>query len=261
MGLTQEESQEEVKQGPNPVLGSTILPQHIAVIMDGNGRWAQQKNKARTFGHKAGVNALESVIEGCAKLNIPVLSVFAFSSENWKRPAHEVDVLMSLFLTTLKSQVSSLIKNNIRMNVIGDRSRLSEKLQKKILEVESKTESMTGLHLIVAVNYGGQWDIQQAARQMHQAALEDQVSIDDLELTDFLSMKDVVNPDLFIRTGGEKRISNFFLWQLAYSELYFTETLWPDFDQNELQKAIDCFARRQRRFGLTGEQVEKGEVV
>ena len=233
------------------------IPRHIAVVMDGNGRWATQRNKPRALGHKAGVNALRQTIEACARLKVEVLTVFAFSSENWLRPAKEVDLLMRLFLATLKRQAKKLKKNNIRLKVIGDCSRFSSVLQKNIQEAEALTQDNDGLTLIIAANYGGQWDIEQAARQLIAAAESTTKPAVELQLKDFLSTSDVVDPDLFIRTGGEKRISNFLLMQLAYSELYFTDTLWPDFDEQCLLDAINDFSSRQRRYGKISEQLNE----
>lgn len=233
------------------------IPRHIAIIMDGNGRWAQQRYKPRAFGHKAGVNALRATIESCSSLGVEVLTVFAFSSENWSRPTKEVEVLMSLFMLTLKSQAKRLHKNNIRLKVIGDRARFSPSLQSKILEVESLTEGNSGLTLVVAANYGGQWDIQQAAQLMLQHSIDNHIPLIELKIEDYFSTAGLPEPDLFIRTGGEERISNFLLWQIAYSELYFTDTLWPDFDQDGLELAIKCFSSRNRRFGQTSEQVNE----
>lgn len=234
------------------------LPKHIAIIMDGNGRWATQQNKPRTFGHKAGVDALKATIEACASYGIEVLTVFAFSSENWQRPAKEVSVLMDLFMLTLKGQAKRLHKNNIRLKIVGDKTRFSASLQNKINDVELLTRDNTGLTLVIAANYGGQWDIQQASVRMMEHALSEGILVSNLQLEDFLSTSGIPDPDLFIRTGGEKRISNFLLWQIAYSELYFTDTLWPDFDKEALDLAIKCFSSRQRRFGQTGEQINEG---
>lgn len=233
------------------------IPKHIAIIMDGNGRWAQKKGRPRAFGHKAGVDALKATIESCASLGVEVLTVFAFSSENWLRPAKEVDLLMSLFMLSLKGQAKRLHKNNMRLKIIGDRSKFSLALQDKIVEVELLTEMNTGLTLVVAANYGGHWDIQQAAQSMLQHAADNRVDVAELDINDFLSTAGIPNPDLFIRTGGEKRISNFLLWQIAYSELYFTDTLWPDFDRAGLDGAIKCFSSRHRRFGKTSEQINE----
>jgi len=236
---------------------SADIPKHVAIIMDGNGRWAVQQNKPRAFGHKAGVDALKTTIESCAAYGVEVLTVFAFSSENWHRPAKEVDVLMSLFMLTLKSQAKRLYKNNIRLRIIGDRSRFTRALQDKIQEAELLTADNTGLTLVIAANYGGQWDIEQAAQKMFAHAIDKKIALTELSLNDFLSTADIIEPDLFIRTGGEQRISNFLLWQTAYSEFYFTNTLWPDFDKSSLDSAIKCFSSRQRRFGKTSEQINQ----
>ncbi|MEO1888431.1 MAG: polyprenyl diphosphate synthase [Cycloclasticus sp.] len=233
------------------------IPQHIAIIMDGNGRWAQHRGKPRTFGHKAGVDALRATIESCASLGVEVLTVFAFSSENWRRPSKEVDVLMALFMLMLKNQAKRLHKNNIRLKIIGDRSKFSARLQKKIVEVESLTEKNSGLTLIIAANYGGQWDIEQAAQKMLHESINKNLPLAELDISNFLSTAGMPEPDLFIRTGGEKRISNFLLWQIAYSELYFTDTLWPDFNQDGLKLAIENFSSRHRRFGQTSEQINE----
>lgn len=234
------------------------LPRHVAVIMDGNGRWAKQRHLPRSNGHRAGVEALRKTITCCAERGIEALTVFAFSSENWQRPAKEVSLLMNLFLATLKKQTRVLHKNNIRLRVIGDRTAFSEKLQTKIRESEMMTRENTGLDLVVAANYGGKWDVTQAANQVLQKILRGEIASEALSedlLRQHLSFADLPEPDLFIRTGGEHRISNFLLWQLAYTELYFTDTLWPDFDQFEFEHALHDFSRRQRRFGRTGEQV------
>ncbi len=229
------------------------LPRHIAIIMDGNGRWAQQRHLPRFIGHKSGVKSARMAVEVCAKFNLDALTLFAFSSENWSRPRKEVDLLMGLFVSSLGEEAASLHKNNIRMRVIGDRSRFSEKLQKRIDEVESLTANNDGMTLAIAANYGGRWDVMQAAQQ----AITENGQIDEAQFEQHLSLSDLPEPDLFIRTGGEHRISNFLLWQLAYTELYFTDTLWPDFDEGCFAKAMNDFAGRQRRFGRTAEQVEE----
>jgi len=237
----------------------TKIPKHIAIIMDGNGRWATKRGKPRAFGHKAGVDALKSTIEGCLSKQVDVLTVFAFSSENWQRPEKEVSVLMNLFFTTLKSQAKVLSRNNIRLKIIGYREAFSEKLQAKINDIEQLTATNTGLTLVIAANYGGQWDMLQATKALVQKCLDNEISSDDISsdlLADSLSTSDLPDPDLFIRTGGDCRISNFLLWQMAYSEMYFTDILWPDFGETELSNAIDDFSSRQRRFGRTGEQVQ-----
>jgi undecaprenyl diphosphate synthase len=238
----------------------SITPQHIAIIMDGNGRWARKRFLPHIAGHRAGVEAARSVVKNCAKRHIKVLTLFAFSSENWRRPQQEVSYLMDIFLTGLEREVMMLHENNVQLRFIGDRSRFSEKLTKKIHEVEQLTRANTGLVLIIAADYGGQWDIYQATRK-----LAEQVEAGALKSTDItpekiaaeLSFADLPDPDLFIRTSGEIRISNFMLWQLAYSELFFTDTLWPDFDAAELDKAITHFQSRERRFGLLREQLSE----
>jgi undecaprenyl diphosphate synthase len=229
------------------------LPRHIAIVMDGNGRWAKQRHLPRFAGHKFGVKSARMVVEVCAKLNIDALTLFAFSSENWKRPRKEVDLLMDLFVSSLREEATSLHDNNIRMRVIGDRTAFSKKLQQRIDEVETLTAQNDGMTLAIAANYGGRWDILQAA----QRAVADNKTINEEEFTQHLSLSDLPEPDLFIRTGGERRISNFLLWQLAYTELYFTDTLWPDFDKAQFADAMRDYAGRQRRFGRTSEQLEK----
>jgi undecaprenyl diphosphate synthase len=235
------------------------MPRHVAIIMDGNGRWAKKRGLPRYAGHPAGVESVRRVVEACVARKIPVLTLFAFSSENWRRPAKEVNLIMDLFIRSLKKEVKRLNRNQVKLRVIGDRSGFSQKLQNQIGEAEQQTESNQGLLLQVAANYGGRWDIAQAARCVAEsvatgALLPDQV--DEQTLAQHLSFADLPEPDLFIRTGGEKRISNFLLWQCAYTELYFTDLLWPDFDDQALEAAIQDYSGRQRRFGRTGEQVQ-----
>jgi len=234
------------------------LPSHIAIIMDGNGRWAQNRFMPRAVGHQAGVKAVRKIVEYCAKHKVEVLTLFAFSSENWRRPETEVSLLMALFMATLQREITKLNRNNIRLRFIGDRSAFSDKLQQKMIEGEAQTQNNTDLTLVVAANYGGHWDMCQAAqkvvKKMSTGELENQVISEQL-INQHLSTAGLPDPDLFIRTGGEQRVSNFMLWQLAYTELYFTPTLWPDFDQNSLEDAIKSFKSRQRRFGHTSEQV------
>ncbi|MFA5984276.1 MAG: isoprenyl transferase [Methylococcaceae bacterium] len=233
-------------------------PRHIAIIMDGNGRWAQKRLMPRAMGHQAGVKAVRKVVEYCARQQIKVLTLFAFSSENWRRPAEEVSMLMGLFMATLQREIDKLDRNNIRLKFIGDRTAFSEKLQKKIADGEAQTQANQGMTLVVAANYGGHWDICQAFRQIQEKIDKGQLdrhSISEDLIHQHLSTADMPEPDLFIRTGGEQRVSNFLLWQLAYTELYFTPTLWPDFDQNSIEEAIKSFRARQRRFGRTGEQL------
>ncbi len=233
-------------------------PKHIAIIMDGNGRWAQKRLMPRIMGHHAGVKAVRKIVEYCAKSNIEVLSLFAFSSENWRRPKDEVNLLMELFMATLQSEVNKLDKNNIRLKIIGDKTAFSDKLQEKIRAAEQQTENNTGLTLVIAANYGGRWDITQAVQKIVAAIASgeiEQQAISEELINQYLVTADLPEPDLFIRSGGEERISNFLLWQLAYTEFYFTEALWPDFDQQLLEQAVISFKSRQRRFGHTGEQM------
>jgi len=234
-------------------------PRHIAIIMDGNGRWAQKKHLPRAAGHQAGVKAVRKIVEYCARNAIEVLTLFAFSSENWRRPEQEVSMLMGLFVSTLQLEVKKLHSNNIRIRFIGDRTAFAEKLQLKIAEAEAMTKDNQGLNLVVAANYGGRWDMQQALQKISTAVAEGELTCADIDeslIAQHLSLADLPEPDLFIRTGGEKRVSNFLLWQLAYTELYFTSELWPDFDEHSMALAINDFSTRQRRFGHTGEQIQ-----
>ncbi|HCI52235.1 MAG TPA: di-trans,poly-cis-decaprenylcistransferase [Gallionella sp.] len=231
------------------------VPRHIAIIMDGNGRWAKQRFMPRIMGHQRGVESLRAAVRACRDLGVQYLTVFAFSSENWRRPVDEVSFLMSLFLKMLEREVASLHKNNIRLKIIGDRSRFDEKLQNTMLHAESLTSGNTGLTLTIAANYGGRWDMMAAVQRLLSVHPELATSFTEDDLQPYLSMGDAPEPDLFIRTGGEMRISNFMLWQLAYTELYFTDTLWPVFDRKELEKAIASYQNRERRFGRTSEQL------
>ncbi|MEI6745179.1 MAG: isoprenyl transferase [Methylococcaceae bacterium] len=234
-------------------------PRHIAIIMDGNGRWAQKRFLPRAVGHHAGVKAVRKIVEFCAAdSTCEVLSLFAFSSENWNRPESEVSILMALFLTTLQSEIDKLHKNNIRLCFIGDRTAFDSALQQKMNEGEQKTKDNTALTLVIAANYGGRWDMAQACKAISERVAAGELSSHDINETvinKHLSLSDFPEPDLFIRTGGEQRVSNFMLWQLAYTELYFTPILWPDFNQAALQEAITSFQSRQRRFGYTGDQI------
>lgn len=236
-----------------PILGE--LPNHIAVIMDGNGRWARKRRLPRVAGHKRGVEVVRDLVKQCAQLDIKYLTLFAFSSENWRRPEEEVSFLMGLFMEVLKREVIKLNDNNIRLVLIGDRSGFNLELVKQIEASEKLTENNTGLILTIAANYGGRWDLLQATNQMIQASPDKTTAFSETDLTPFLSMHYASEPDLFIRTGGEKRISNFLLWQLAYTELYFTDTLWPDFDKECFDAAMQSYQQRERRFGRTSEQV------
>ncbi|MGF1684278.1 isoprenyl transferase [Photobacterium minamisatsumaniensis] len=235
------------------------LPKHIAVIMDGNGRWAKAKGKARVFGHKAGVEAVRKTVSTANRFGIKVVTLFAFSSENWRRPEEEVSVLMELFMVVLGREVKRLHKNNIRLRIIGDTTRFSERLQRKIVEAEALTEHNTGMVLNVAANYGGQWDILQAAKRLAHQVADSGLTAEDITedmLADGLSTAGLPDVDLLIRTSGECRISNFMLWQAAYAELYFTEQHWPDFDEASFANAVAWFVNRERRFGCTGEQLQ-----
>ncbi|MGD2081883.1 MAG: isoprenyl transferase [Chromatiales bacterium] len=235
------------------------LPRHVAIIMDGNGRWAKRRHLPRHAGHRAGVEAVRMSVEQCARLGVEVLTLFAFSSENWQRPKQEVSLLMELFMTALHREVRRLNANHVRLRVVGDRSAFPEKLRTRIAEAEALTGGNDGLVLQIAANYGGRWDITQAARRLAVRVLAGDLrpeAIDDAALADELSFADLPDPDLFIRTGGERRLSNFVLWQAAYAELYFTDCLWPDFGEAELAAALSDFAGRQRRFGRTGDQIE-----
>ena len=236
------------------------IPQHIAIIMDGNGRWAQAQGKGRIAGHKAGVDSVRAVVKGARKAQVKALTLFAFSSENWQRPENEVTVLMDLFLYVLTKEVKRLHKNNIRFQVIGDLSRFSDKLQKNIKKSEELTVENTGLILSIAANYGGRWDIANAAKLLASQVKNNEISLDDINehsLHEHTCLAELPPLDLLIRTGGDYRISNFLLWQAAYAEFYFTEILWPDFNEDEFEKAINIFDQRERRFGKTGEQVKQ----
>ncbi|MCI0667469.1 MAG: isoprenyl transferase [Methylococcaceae bacterium] len=249
------------KQTKNEEQDNSEVPRHIAIVMDGNGRWAKKRILPRTAGHQAGVKAVQKVLKRCGERGVDVLTLFAFSSENWRRPVEEVHVLMELFVSTLEEQTETLHENGIRLRFIGDKSAFSEKLQQEIANSEEKTKNNSRLTLVIAANYGGRWDILQAAKKIARDVERGTISADSISLESIdsrLSFPDLPEPDLFIRTGGEYRISNFLLWQLAYTELYFTDTLWPDFNEKSLDLAIEAYAGRQRRFGYTSEQIESG---
>lgn len=238
-----------------PVASAGAVPRHVAVIMDGNGRWAQRRGLPRPAGHQAGAEAVRRVVEESVRAGVRVLTLFAFSSENWRRPPEEVSFLMGLFMEALSKEVVKLHENNIRMIVIGDRSQFDAALCRRIEEAEALTAANTGLTLSIAANYGGRWDLMQALNRLSLHAPEKSGVFSEDDLAAHLSMHYAPEPDLFIRTGGEKRISNFLLWQLAYTELYFTDTLWPDFDQSAFNQAIKSYQSRERRFGRTSEQL------
>jgi undecaprenyl diphosphate synthase len=235
------------------------LPCHIAVIMDGNGRWALQRGKPRVAGHRAGLQTARTVLEACVELGIGALTLFAFSSENWRRPKREVAFLMDLFSDALGEELGKLNEHQVRLNFIGDRSAFPRTLQQKIQRAEAVTAANTGTVVSIAANYGGRWDICQAAQVLARDVKNGLLHPDDIDaerLQRNLALGSLPEPDLFIRTGGEQRISNFLLWYLAYTELYFTDCLWPDFDRQQFDLALQWYQTRQRRFGMTGEQLE-----
>ena len=235
-----------------------ILPRHIAIIMDGNGRWAKQRHLPRFAGHKRGVESVRTIVKTCAQLGVEYLTLFAFSSENWRRPPEEVALLMQLFRGALINEVEKLNRNEIKLKLVGDTSRFDPKIRALIERGEAMTANHTGLTLTIAANYGGRWDILHALSELLREHPEAATKpIEEKAVAPYLAMSYAPEPDLFIRTGGEQRISNFLLWQLAYAELYFTDTLWPDFDARALEAAIDSYRRRERRFGRTSEQVSE----
>ncbi|HFC53281.1 MAG TPA: isoprenyl transferase [Gammaproteobacteria bacterium] len=239
---------------------SMVMPRHVAIIMDGNGRWARQRRMPRIAGHRAGVKSVRRVLEQCLEYGIEALTVFAFSTENWRRPQKEVGLLMDLFLTSLEREVQRLHQHDVRVRIIGDRSRFPAKLQNRIAEAERLTAGNSALTFTIAANYGGRWDITQAVRRLAESVERGELragQISEELLQGYLELADLPEPDLFIRTGGEQRVSNFLLWQLAYTEFYFTDTLWPDFDKESFLAATESFAARERRFGRTSEQVER----
>jgi undecaprenyl diphosphate synthase len=234
------------------------VPRHIAVIMDGNGRWAKRRHLPRFAGHRRGVEAVRGTVQACAERGVRFLTLFAFSSENWRRPAEEVALLMQLFHGALSNEVDKLHRNGIRLRVVGDLARFDARMRALIEQGERLTAANTRLTLTIAANYGGRWDILQALnRLLHEHPEAAQAGVEEAQLAPYLAMCHAPEPDLFIRTGGEQRVSNFLLWQLAYTELHFTETLWPDFDGAALDAAIASYASRERRFGRTSEQLEE----
>lgn len=241
-----------------------ILPAHIAIIMDGNGRWAKKKGMPRIAGHKRGLESVRAIVKACVNKEIPYLTLFAFSSENWRRPPTEVQLLMELFANALEGKARKLNDNDVCLRVVGDTTRFSSKIRMLINRAENLTRDNKKLNLTIAANYGGRWDISQACQKIGAEIsagkiTPDQVCEQDIER--HLSTQFLPEPDLFIRTGGEKRISNFLLWQLAYTELYFTDTLWPQFDNDAFDRALASFSKRQRRFGQTGDQVIGGRQI
>jgi undecaprenyl diphosphate synthase len=236
----------------------TDLPQHVAIIMDGNGRWARSRGMPRVAGHRASVKVVRKIVEECAERGVRHLTLFAFSSENWRRPADEVGMLMGLFLDALVREVADLHRNQVRLRFIGDRESLGPELKKRMLDAEDLTAANSGLGLMVAVAYGGRWDITQACRSLAADAASGKIAAAEIaeeHIAARLALAGIPDPDLLIRTGGEQRISNFLLWNLAYTELYFSDALWPEFSPAHLQAALEYFAQRERRFGKTSAQV------
>ena len=252
------------------VLSSTLgipdtddVPKHVAIIMDGNGRWATRRFLPRVAGHKKGVDSVRNIVEACTTRGIKYLTLFAFSSENWRRPPDEVTLLMRLFIHVLEREFNKMHRNGIRLRVVGDLSAFEPRLQKLVADVEERTRDNTKLTLSIAANYGGRWDILQATRRLLTDRPElgqHPEKIDEAMLTSYMAMAYAPEPDLFIRTGGEKRISNFLIWQLAYTELYFTDCFWPDFDAKQLDLACASYRSRERRFGRTSAQMQNHEV-
>jgi undecaprenyl diphosphate synthase len=240
-------------------IDSHNLPQHIAVIMDGNGRWAKQKGAARVFGHKNAIKAVREVTEGCAEIGIKYLTLYAFSTENWMRPKEEVDALMSLLVSTIGSEIKTLMKNNVRLQAIGDLKNLPGSCQSELKEAIDKTSNNSGLTLVLALSYSGRWEIVEAVKQIVDEVSQGKVSSEEINqqfFEKYLNTKDFPDPELLIRTSGEMRISNFLLWQLAYTEMYITPVLWPDFRREHLNEAIQVYQSRERRFGKTSEQIQ-----
>ncbi|WP_317322918.1 isoprenyl transferase [Leyella lascolaii] len=242
------------------VLDRNNVPRHIAIIMDGNGRWAAERGKPRSFGHQAGVDTVRRITSECTRLGVRYLTLYTFSTENWNRPAGEVAALMGLVLSSLEDEI--FMKNNVRFRVIGDIGRLPEEVRRKLAETEEHTAGNTAMTMVVALSYSARWEITRAVRNIAGRVAEKALSPDDIDedmVSENLVTSFMPDPDLLIRTGGEVRVSNYLLWQIAYSELYFCDTYWPDFSEDDLHKAIISYQGRQRRFGKTGEQVEDGD--
>ncbi len=237
-----------------------ILPKHVAIVMDGNGRWAKNKCLPRVAGHEAGAESVKEIVRLCTEKGLSILTLFAFSSENWQRPSEEVDHLMQLFLQTLRQETENLLKNNIQLRVIGDYSRFNNELREQILFSQQMTAKNTGLTLVIAANYSGRWDIANATQKIAQEVNQGTIKIDEINANlvgKYICLSNLPEPDLFIRTSGEQRISNFMLWQFAYTELYFSQALWPDFKEEEFELALAFYASRERRFGLISEQIKR----
>lgn len=245
---------------PKEIINKDKLPKHIAIIMDGNGRWANIKGNKRVYGHKHGVNAVKEVVEAAGEIGIKHLTLYAFSTENWKRPKLEVNALMSLFITAVKNETNNLMDNNVKLNAIGNMKNMPSNVQKNLFGIIDKTKNNTGLNLILALSYSARQEITEMVKIISSKIYSDAITLDDITddyISDNLQTCGIPDPELLIRTGGEYRISNFLLWQISYSELYFTEILWPDFTKKNLFEAIVDYQNRERRFGKTGEQVKK----
>lgn len=241
-------------------LDNTRIPQHIAIIMDGNGRWASERGKERSFGHQAGVDTVRRITSECVRLGVKFLTLYTFSTENWSRPADEISALMGLVLSSLEDEI--FMKNNVRFQVIGDMGRLPQEVQQKLRETMEHTAHNTAMTMVVALSYSSRWELTKAARELAQAVKAGTLQPEDIDenlIGGGLETAFMPDPELLIRTGGEVRVSNFLLWQIAYSELYFCDTYWPDFDEQDLHRAIASYQARQRRFGKTGGQIESGE--
>lgn len=241
------------------LIKAELLPRHIAVIMDGNGRWAKGKGAARVFGHKNAIKAVRDVTEGCAELGVEYLTLFAFSTENWNRPRHEVSALMELLVSTLSSEIKTLMDNDIKLSMIGDWNSLPKKNQRELTEAMQKTKDNKKMTLVLALSYSGRWDLTQAMKNMAKEIEKGALTAEDIEqqlIDKYLNTSGIPDPELLIRTSGEQRISNFLLWQMAYTEFFITETLWPDFRREDLYKAVISYQERERRFGKTSEQLK-----
>lgn len=241
-------------------LDNTRIPQHIAIIMDGNGRWASERGKERSFGHQAGVDTVRRITSECVRLGVKFLTLYTFSTENWSRPADEISALMGLVLSSLEDEI--FMKNNVRFQVIGDMGRLPQEVQQKLRETMEHTAHNTAMTMVVALSYSSRWELTKAARELAQAVKAGTLQPEDIDenlIGGRLETAFMPDPELLVRTGGEVRVSNFLLWQIAYSELYFCDTYWPDFDEQDLHRAIASYQARQRRFGKTGGQIESGE--
>ncbi len=242
------------------LLNKNKLPTHIAIIMDGNGRWAKEQGKPRIFGHKKGVLSVRNVVEGAAEIGLRYLTLYAFSTENWNRPKIEVNALMQLLVNTISKEVNSLHKNNVRLLTIGDLNRLPSNCKKELEKAVNKTKDNKGLSVVIALSYSSKWEITQVVRKIALKVKNNEITLESIDedfVEKYMETCNIPNPELLIRTSGEKRISNFLLWQIAYSELYFTNILWPNFRKEDLFKAIVDFQQRERRFGLTSEQIKK----